>query len=1406
MHPQAKFVPISPDLDIQALVQDTPNFEWATHISASDIFVLGQQQFEKLVSVHVINGGKPLVIKDWNEQLPRKLFSAKWLEEKYNRKREKVWDIRDRKEISMTLGHYLRSMKQLTDQWTLQNYRDERRQRLYLKDIDCPPKWQETLARVLPRLIFYLNEDIEGGQSNSNGRGDRQSFNDDEDQDMFVDDWPTARAGDLMSSLPPKMRAENLMCYIGHEGTYTPAHREMCASLGQNIMVEASGSDDGEKPGSSIWFMTETKDREVVSEYFLSMLGHDVEVESHFAQINAWKKAAFPVYIVEQKVGDLILIPPLAPHQVWNRGTRTMKVAWNRTVVETLELALHEALPKARLVCRDEQYKNKAIIYYTLQKYHKELEYAQSCNDVVSPSIINRSRRKSMRTAQVADDFEKLFRLYTEIVADEILNYPEKLIEFLPFDSNITCSYCRSNIFNRFLTCKHCVRPLADGDEDTYDVCMECYAMGRSCACLSGLMWCEQWPWTELVSNYNKWRATLISNDLFADGLPPPPPLEAVRLRAGKKSVAQICQEQLQRRPFCDKAKSAVEKWLVKPEDVEVDDDGSVIKKKYTNSAANRSDSYRCHVCCRKDYCFRLAFCTSPGCSEAYCYGVLYRGFDLMPQTVMQQDHWKCPRCLEICNCGACRRAGVTKPYIPKGTLLGLDTSTVADDRSVELLINFRLHNLRWLKNGGEEGRNIGSKRMRRLRNEADAAKARSNGYTALDCFGSMQDGSQENSFLVGSLADRSAGTIGNVNDANDLERSIAAGKRHGQARGGEASDDYPDPLAHTPVPERTFGRAFYMHDDDSPGKILFDSYHEPALNSLVGSPDSLETSPGHMESYPHKQASRSRHEKRDFSENDAAKQKWNGLASQPTANASDFHSNLDPALLCAQNQLVGASVAGSTPALASEAGSVTDAFAGSLVTDAPGTLKQVTASVNTATWAGGNGINAKGGKSNSHKLYAKPLQLQHARREVSHVVSLISDDEADEDRPAVMRAVVRNVLASVEQAMSAINPGAAKTTTSAAAAANKIQIGTADAATDSDAGDKADALKLGKYKTGPLRKRGRAPQSASGSPTSTAHPSAPLAKRLRSLAPAAELFSSQDRDSVSQPHSTERTVKHTPSAGNSGSTDGHNDNGRGDSEMFVVQKRKATRPTKRSAGRTSVAVAAEKEETPSGMPSQFSVPSAMFMSLTERKAAKVGRFSMSGSKGRSALAVADRGESKETLPLVNLPATPAALELPLMTGSSPLELAVRSPRITNKSTPDAMMSTRYASGSSGESSGERGVAGRKVLRSASSARGRGTRAQGHSHPVSSADMFPNKASGQSSRELAERDGEVGGDESGNTTSQRRASSGVDSSASSSGLPVRRRAYYGRRGRGVIGRGLGRAQPAGQTRQNLDAV
>lgn len=502
------------------------------------------------------------------------------------------------------------------------------------------------------------------------------------------------------------MRAENLMCYIGHEGTYTPAHQEMCASLGQNIMVEASdGSTEygkETKPGSSIWFMTESKDRRVVSEYWMSTLGHDIDIEDHFAQINAWKAAPFKTYVVEQRPGDFILVPPLAAHQVWNRGTRTMKVAWNRTTPETLEKALTEALPHARMVCRDEQYKNKAIVFYSLEHYSAILRKADTVDSGDST------------VKQIIKDFEHLFGLFTDIILSESFSdqLPEEDVEYVAFDSNITCSYCRGNIFNRFLTCPSCVGPTNTDEEDTYDICMECYAMGRSCACIAKLKWVEQFPWDELQAKYETWRLQILdinsqSRDTFVS-------LPAQRSRLEKRTLAEVCQLELRRRPWVDISKPTVQSERL--EELESDSErlNSARKRRKTRRVDAFQQTGNCHICRYAEPRWKLASCSS--CRTNYCYGSLFRAFNIKPQETMEAFEWKCPKCRKICSCAACRRDPTMTPFEPTCTLLGHDTRKIADPRSVESLVDFRQSNLRWLKKAGDDE----VKRLKKHQKEAD--------------------------------------------------------------------------------------------------------------------------------------------------------------------------------------------------------------------------------------------------------------------------------------------------------------------------------------------------------------------------------------------------------------------------------------------------------------------------------------------------------------------------------------------------------------------------------------------------------------------------------------------------------------------------------------------------------------
>lgn len=84
--PSASFEPISPDLDLQTLVEETPNFEYVVRINCEMIDHQGMDAFEKLVLLHVIIGGKPLVIEGFQNRLDQWTFATQWLRDNHGKK------------------------------------------------------------------------------------------------------------------------------------------------------------------------------------------------------------------------------------------------------------------------------------------------------------------------------------------------------------------------------------------------------------------------------------------------------------------------------------------------------------------------------------------------------------------------------------------------------------------------------------------------------------------------------------------------------------------------------------------------------------------------------------------------------------------------------------------------------------------------------------------------------------------------------------------------------------------------------------------------------------------------------------------------------------------------------------------------------------------------------------------------------------------------------------------------------------------------------------------------------------------------------------------------------------------------------------------------------------------------
>lgn len=194
--------------------------------------------------------------------------------------------------------------------------------RWYAKDMDCPSEWKRWLETV-----------------------------------SLVPHWLRPHSpADIMQNLPEcvsallkrgacshvrscaKARVETLMCYLGQGDTFTPFHKDLCASFGHNLMCYT------ENGASAFWFMTETSDAWTMAKYLRS-LGHELDLENHAMSVEELAAAPCRIYITEQKAGDLVLVPPRSCHQVVNHGGLTMKMSWSRMTNQSAEIALHHELP-----------------------------------------------------------------------------------------------------------------------------------------------------------------------------------------------------------------------------------------------------------------------------------------------------------------------------------------------------------------------------------------------------------------------------------------------------------------------------------------------------------------------------------------------------------------------------------------------------------------------------------------------------------------------------------------------------------------------------------------------------------------------------------------------------------------------------------------------------------------------------------------------------------------------------------------------------------------------------------------------------------------------------------------------------------------------------------------------------
>ena len=267
-----------------------------------------------------------------------------------------------------------------------------------------------------------------------------------------------------------------------------------------------------ENEGRSFWFMTNPSDCGIVAGHFRK-LGHELDWEDHVATLEELADAPFDVYILEQKLGDLILVPPrryvtnssrlltytnkplsLSFHQVINSGGITIKTSWSRMSIRSLEIALYHELPiyrryivsvipsfsikvKSSRVCRSEIYRVKRTIYDTLIRRTASLE-----------TLIHETPDSTLDSVNpLCQEVARLIALLDDILEQEYSTHHRRLRQitnsFAPNGHNHVCDFCGADIFLSSFQCDSCSS--RDGSEDPVCICPTCVVEGRMCKCRS---------------------------------------------------------------------------------------------------------------------------------------------------------------------------------------------------------------------------------------------------------------------------------------------------------------------------------------------------------------------------------------------------------------------------------------------------------------------------------------------------------------------------------------------------------------------------------------------------------------------------------------------------------------------------------------------------------------------------------------------------------------------------------------------------------------------------------------------------------------------------------------------------------------------------------------------------------
>lgn len=177
-------------------------------------------------------------------------------------------------------------------------------------------------------------------------------------------------------------------------------------------------------------------------------------------------KADFPLYVYDQKVGDLVVLPPATAHQIWNPSTLSTKLVWNILHPLSLEVGIQHVQPPFNRLCHPDVARTNLSLACAM------LSLIQDNQNASTP-------------LPLPPDLPLLSRLFRQLVHDETIESELATpIQLVTLGTGViaTCNFCSTAIWNRHVRCKVCT---------DFDLCLLCYLNGRSCEHPQSYTWAE---------------------------------------------------------------------------------------------------------------------------------------------------------------------------------------------------------------------------------------------------------------------------------------------------------------------------------------------------------------------------------------------------------------------------------------------------------------------------------------------------------------------------------------------------------------------------------------------------------------------------------------------------------------------------------------------------------------------------------------------------------------------------------------------------------------------------------------------------------------------------------------------------------------------------------------------------